>query len=238
MSRNFELMQQAGQEFEATPVREPNPVFSKELEKDRTNGSRFGLGQAAREGALRLVQRIFLQQPQDTPHVVLFTGIDQNDGSSQISLLVAETLKANACGSVCLVEADFRSPSLPSLLGTTNHYGLTDALLKEGPIRSFAKPLPTDNVWLLSSGSLNPDSHNLLNDDRMSARFAELRKEFDYILVVAPPLARYVDAISLGRLSDGVVLVLEENSTRKEAALMAIENLRAAQIQVLGAILN
>ena len=62
MSRNFELMQQVGQEYEANPVREPTPVFSKEHENDRTNGSRFGLGQAAREGALRLVQRIFLQQ--------------------------------------------------------------------------------------------------------------------------------------------------------------------------------
>src|ERR1700722_10837600 len=192
MSRNFELMQQAGQEFEATPVREPNPVFSKAHEKDRTNGSRFSLGQVAHEGALRLVQGVFLQQTQDAPRLVLFTGIDQHNSSSQICLLVAETLKAQACGSVCLVEADFRSPSLPSLLGTTNHYGLTDALLNEGPIRSFVKPLQTDNVWLLSCGSLTPHSPKLLNDDRMSTRFAELRKEFHYILVVAPPLARYV----------------------------------------------
>jgi Mrp family chromosome partitioning ATPase len=137
-----------------------------------------------------------------------------------------------------LVETDFKSPSLPSLLGTTNHYGLTDALLQEGPIRSFAKPLQTDNVWLLSRGSLIPDSSNLQNSDRISARFEELRKEFDYVLVDGPPLTRYLETTQLGRLTDGLVLVLEVNSTRKEAALSMIESLRAGQIQVLGAVLN
>jgi Mrp family chromosome partitioning ATPase len=47
-----------------------------------------------------------------------------------------------------------------------------------------------------------------------------------------------MDATALGRLADGLVLVLEANSTRKEAALSVIENLRAAQIQVLAAVLN
>jgi receptor protein-tyrosine kinase len=120
----------------------------------------------------------------------------------------------------------------------TNHYGLTDALLREGPIRSFARPLQSDNIWLLSCGSLTPDSSNLLNGDRISARFDELRKEFDYVLVDAPSLSRYADATALGRFTDGLVLVLEANSTRKEAALRAMENLHAAQIQVLGAVLN
>jgi receptor protein-tyrosine kinase len=110
--------------------------------------------------------------------------------------------------------------------------------LQEGPIRSFAKPLQTDNVWLLSRGSLIPDSSNLQNSDRISARFEELRKEFDYVLVDGPPLTRYLETTQLGRLTDGLVLVLEVNSTRKEAALSMIESLRAGQIQVLGAVLN
>ena len=238
MSKNFELMQQAGQASEPASIPKASSVFSKADERIRTNGARFGLGQVAREEILRLVQRIFLQDVQKAPRAVLFAGIDQGNGCSQICLLVAETLARAVRGSVCLVEANFRSPSLPGLLGTTNHYGLADSLLKEGPIRSFTRPLQSDNVWLLSCGSLTPDSPNLLSSDRISARFEELRKEFDYVLVVAPSLARYGDATALGRLTDGFVLVLEATSTRKEAALMGIESLRAAQIKVLGAVLN
>ena len=127
---------------------------------------------------------------------------------------------------------------MPGLFGTTNHYGLTDALLQEGPIRSFTKPLRGDNLWLLSSGSLAPDSAKLLNSDRLKARFAELRKEFDFILIDAPPLTRYADAVAFGQMTDGFVLILEANVTRREAAVKVSENLRASGIQVLGAVLN
>jgi Mrp family chromosome partitioning ATPase len=124
------------------------------------------------------------------------------------------------------------------MFGTTNHHGLTDALLQEGPIRSFAKPVRGDRLWLLSCGSLAADSSNLLNSERLKARFAELRKEFDFVLIDAPPLTPYADAIALAQLTDGFVLVLEANSTRREAALKVAENLRASRIHVLGAVLN
>jgi Mrp family chromosome partitioning ATPase len=77
-----------------------------------------------------------------------------------------------------------------------------------------------------------------LTSDNLKSRFAELRKEFDYVLVDAPPMSRYADAITLGQVTDGFVLVLEANATRREVALMAAENLRAAHIRILGAVLN
>ena len=58
------------------------------------------------------------------------------------------------------------------------------------------------------------------------------------MIVDAPPMTRYADAIALGQLSDGIVLVLEAESTRREAALIAVENLRSSKIQILGAVLN
>ena len=65
-----------------------------------------------------------------------------------------------------------------------------------------------------------------------------MRKEFDFVLIDAPPLTRYSDAIGLAQMTDGLVLVLEANSTRREAALQVAENLRAANIRILGAVLN
>jgi Mrp family chromosome partitioning ATPase len=246
MSRNFELMQRAGRGFAVPPVTQskpqpmPQPVrLSSELhEKANQNGTRLDLGQVAREEASRLVQRIFLPADPKAPHAVLFAGIDEGEGCSQICLLIAETLRNTVSGSICLLEANLRSPSLPGMLGTTTHNGLTDAILQGGPIRSFARPLEIDNVWFLSCGSLSADAPSFLNSDRLKVRFEELRSEFDYLLVNAPSLSRYADATALGRLTDGLVLVLEANSTRKEAAQMIMESLRAAHIKVLGAVLN
>jgi len=79
---------------------------------------------------------------------------------------------------------------------------------------------------------------NLLNCDRMKERIAELRGEFDYLLIDAPPLNSYSDAMVFGRLADGVVLVLEANATRRETALRVADSLRVANIPLLGAVLN
>jgi receptor protein-tyrosine kinase len=235
MSRNFELMQQIESDVWNRGRRpSPEPLFAG---SDRTVDRPEG-GYWAGEEALRLVQRIFLLQTEEAPRVVVFAGINHGDGCSRISASVAETLAKNAVGPVCLVEANFRSPALPGFFGTTNHHGLTDSLLDAGPIRSFATPVGTDKLWLLSSGALTCDSANLLASERIKTRFLELRSEFDFVIVDAPPLTRYSDAIAIGQLTDGLVLVLEAGSTRREAAQIAATSLRASQIPILGAVLN
>jgi capsular exopolysaccharide synthesis family protein len=244
VSRNFELMLQAGRapapdrSVTDTPAPPPARPVDQPAAKASNQRTPLNVDQQAHEEALRLVQRLFSSQTQNAPRLVVFAAVDKGSGCSQICARVAEALPANVRGSVCLVEANFRSPSLPEVFGTTNHFGLTDALLGQGPIRTFTKPLRTENLWLLSSGSLAPESPSLLNSNRIKARFEELRKEFDYTLVDAPPLSRYADAIALGQLADGLVLVLEANSTRREVAQSVASNLQAAKVQVLGAVLN
>jgi Mrp family chromosome partitioning ATPase len=66
----------------------------------------------------------------------------------------------------------------------------------------------------------------------------ELRKEFDYVLIDSAPLNTHGDGITLAKLTDGLVLVLETNSTRREAVARVTASLHAAQIKILGAVLN
>jgi Mrp family chromosome partitioning ATPase len=234
MSKYFDLMQEIEKDPEFRFDQQIKPDFPTPGENRNENAHSY----SPSDSTLTLVQRIFLQQAQESPRVVVFAGIDHGNGCSQIATSVAETLAGNAHGAVCLVEANFRSPGLPGTLGTTNYSGLTNALREEGSIRSFLKPVSDGRLWLLSSGPLAADSPNLLTSQRMSARSAELRKEFDFVIVDAPPMTRYADAISLGLLSDGVVLVLEANSTHRETALAAAESLRSSGIKILAAVLN
>ena len=235
MSRNFDLMQsmEMGHAFQS-PAAAVEALFP--ISGDSGKGSHHRpLGNDA---ALSLVQRIFLRQAQPPPRMVVFAGIDHGNGCSGIAASVAETLAGNARGAVCLVEANFRSPSLPALLSTTNHHGFADALLQEKPIRLFVEPVCDDRLWLLSSGPVTADSPHLLTSDRVRERFAELRAEFDFVIVDAPPLTLYSDAIAMGKISDGIVLVVEAGSTHREAALAVAESLRSSNIPILGAVLN
>jgi capsular exopolysaccharide synthesis family protein len=234
MSRNFELMQQIQSERSFRTRQPSNPVFPGINEPPaRTDGADW-IGNEA----LQLVQRIFLLQVQNAPRMVVFAGVDHGDGCSQICASVAEILAKNGLGTVCLVEANFRSPALPGLFGTTNHHGLTDALMGKEPIRSYAKSVGSDKLSLLSTGALSEDSANLLTTERIKARLAELRAEFTFVIIDAPPLNLYADALAIGQLTDGIVVILKAESTRKEAARTAVSTLRAAKVEILGAVLN
>jgi len=234
MSKHFELLQQI--EKEQSNGSGPNAAPFIPISGGSNIG--IGLGQWASDEALRLVQQVFLLQTQDPPRVVVFAGIDHGNGCSQICAAVAETLAKNAKGKVCLVEANFRSPGLPGLFGVPNHHGLTEALLRDGPISAYARLIGQENLWLLSAGTLAVDSPNLLASDHLKIRLDELRKEFDFVIIDAPPLTPYSDAVVLGQLSDGLVLILEADSTRREAASAAAENLRSVKVPILAAVLN
>jgi Mrp family chromosome partitioning ATPase len=72
----------------------------------------------------------------------------------------------------------------------------------------------------------------------MRLRLAELRQYFEYVLIDAPALSLGRDSIVLGRAAEGVILVLKANSSRREAARKAVQDLQNAGVRILGAVLN
>jgi Mrp family chromosome partitioning ATPase len=242
MSKNFELMQQAEITLNM-PSLSPSRTDAqapRERGKHKT-GIRVHLHSddaVAQEESLKLVQSVFLSPGAAAPRVVVFAGVDSGNGCSAICTRTARALASQRLGTVCLVDANLRSPSLPEYFGVGNHFGLTDSLSNPGIIRDFTKVIGPDNLSLLSCGSLATESPCLLNSETMRLRVAELRKGFHFVLIDSPALNSYADGVALGQLADGLVLVLEANATRREVASKVTENLRAAQIKILAAVLN
>lgn len=243
MSKNYELLQQ-----EAEFGFGLGPAFRARTSTAGVESAAPGsaevaqvlpsLESGAREEASKLVQRLFLI-PQEKPvRAVVFAGIDAYRGCNWLCSVTARLLASTVPGSVCLVEGNFRSPSLIDSFKLARTGGLVDSLRLDRPVLEFTRQLATDNLWLLPAGAPAEDSTALLNSDRMKDRLRELREEFDYLIVNAPPLGAFGDGLVLGTMVDGVVLVLEANATRREAAVRVTENLRMANIPVLGAVLN
>jgi capsular exopolysaccharide synthesis family protein len=205
-----------------------------------TNGRRgeLDLEAMARGEAIKLVQRVFLLPGADAPRMVLFCGVGRGDGSSWVCLRASETLASQVKASVCVVDANLHAPFLHEYFRKSNSKGLAEAVRGSGPISNYAQLLNGGNLWVITCGSRTTDPHTLLTSDRLPARLAELRTVFDYVLIDAPPVNLYGDATLLGRLADGVVLVVQANSTHREVVRKAKESLESAKLRVLGAVLN
>jgi capsular exopolysaccharide synthesis family protein len=246
MSRNFELLQKLGKEQEVT---RPTPADNnyKEPVAPRTavpaaatlaGPPAAALANGSLEQVNALAHQLFIQPGADAPRAVVFTSTEPGTGCTWVCAHLAEVLAGRVGGSVCLVDANLRDPGLHQYFGVANDSGLSDALLRLDPIRSLARSVGPPNLWLISAGPSGENVQALMTSDRMRLRLAELRKEFDFVLVDASAMSVSTDAVALGSSSDGVVMVLKANASRRQTARQAIGDLQGGQAKVLGAVLN
>jgi len=145
-----------------------------------------------------------------------------------LSALVARCLSEEVPSQICIVDANLRSPSPKPLLEEPDpEYDNT----RKGHRRI------AENLWLASCDSLTANG-GASTLDQMRVMIKDLRDEFEHVVINAPPVGLYSDAALLGQSADGLVLVLEANSTRRVAARKAKLALEASNVLVLGTVLN
>jgi len=201
----------------------------------RNNYRETDLERITREEQFRLVQRLFRPASGPSPQVVLFCGIEAHAGSTSICANTCEILAEQIEEPVCIVDANFHSPCLHQYFGIENSRGLAEALLESDPITDFAQQFSDRNLWVMPSGHVD---RILLVSDKLRSRMTELRAEFKHVVVNASPMGQDTNSILLSQWTDGVVLVVEANSTRRETARRVKENLEAADVKMLGVVLN
>jgi protein-tyrosine kinase len=208
--------------------------------RPQANNNRHGVDVdgIAREEEIKLVQRVFPGTDEDSPRMALFAGLEGDAGCASICARAGEILAARAEGPVCMVDANFRSPSMHRYFGIENERGLVEATFESGPIQNFVQQVPEPDLWLMPSGKAAARLRFPAIADGLRVRIAELRETFRYVVIHSGPLRLETSAMLLSRWTDGVVLVLEANATRRDAARHVKDNLAAAGVSVLGVVLN
>src|SRR5262245_22127877 len=203
----------------------------------RNNCRETELELITREEQFRLVQRLFRPASGSSPQVVLFCGIEADEGSSSICANTCEILAEQIEGSVCVVDANFHSPCLHQYFGIENSRGLAEALVESDPITDFVQQLWQRNLWVMPSG-VGARRRTSLVSAKLRSRMTELRAEFKHVVVNASPMGQDTNSILFSQCTDGVVLVVEANSTRRDTTRRVKENLEAADVKMLGVVLN
>jgi protein-tyrosine kinase len=201
----------------------------------RTNPSALQFGNVSREAIGKLVHQLFfVKRP---PRIVVFSAVERNVGCTFLAARTAEILAEQSNASVCLVDGNVRYPALHEVFKIDNERGLRDVMITGDCSRSCAKRLPDTNLWVLPSGR-TCDGEYALRGSAIRNWTRQMRSEFTYIIVDTAPLNLYNDALGLASSSEGLVLVLKANSSHRETAQNILQELRTADVRLLGAILN
>jgi Mrp family chromosome partitioning ATPase len=195
------------------------------------------LSKLSMDEELKLIERVFLAGPEKR-RTIVFTGVDRQSGCTSIVTRAARRLASEAGTSVCMVDANVRRPALHASFDLDLAPGLIHALTSDAPIRTFLQEVPHKSVYMLAAGGAIADSRRLLSSDRLATRIAELQETFDYVLFDTPAIEEGPDATLVARHTQGAVLVIAANKTKRTNAQDATFLLDEAEIPIIGAILN
>jgi Mrp family chromosome partitioning ATPase len=219
------------------------PPHSANVGLDATQHGRAELdrgdsAELARQEEIKLVQRVFMTSGKPVRRAVLFAGVERENGCIAVCVRAGQTLARLTPNSVCVVDANLRTPALQCSLGTDDDRGLAAAIAQSSLASPFAVRATPDNLWLLPSGASPWDPDVLFTPDRVRPRFEELSGMFDHLLVNAPPINLYAESLALCQFVDGVVLVLQANATRREIVRDVKVRLEEFDVPLLGIVLN
>ncbi len=189
-----------------------------------------------------LISILLPSQNGDHPHVVVLTSPCPGDGkttvASNLSIAMAEIRQK-----VLLIDGDLRRPRLHKIFGISNDWGLSDVLragtaLEAIPIANLVSKTKVSSLYVMAGGRGPVTTPALLYSARMNGLLDRLRSEFDMVLIDAPPVIHLADARVLGRLADGVILVIRAGLTTPESAMITCQRFAEDGTRVLGTILN
>ena len=168
---------------------------------------------------------------------ILFTSTKQNEGKSTVISNVAYSFSKLENCKVLLMDLDLRNPTVHKMFGVSNTYGLMDNLKSNRPLEKCIHKIE-ENIHVLPTGAIPPNPTEILSSKKMAKFLKDIKSHYDYIFIDAPPVGVVSDATIISSNVDGVMYVVGAKETDLSHAQVAIDNLKKADANIIGSVLN
>lgn len=170
--------------------------------------------------------------------VVAVTSCIPNEGKSSITMNLAISL-AEAGKTVLFVDADMRKSVLTGRYKIKNaKWGLSHYLSGQCAMEEAVSVTNIERLYMVVAGPVPPNPSELLENKRFKHFIGEMRKSYEYVIIDCPPLGSVVDALIIGRIVDGVALVIASETISYKFVQKIKKQLEVADCRILGVILN
>ncbi len=171
------------------------------------------------------------------PRTLLVTSTRPGEGKSTSVFALAQSF-AQMGRRVLLIDADLRNPAQHNLGSLDNSRGLSNVLAGALAWREVVIAGEAGAHDLIACGPLPPNPAELLAGPRLATLLEEARRDYDLVILDSPPVLGLADALVLGHLADGTLLVIEAGGPRVDHVRDALKRLRASRTRVIGALLT
>jgi tyrosine-protein kinase len=169
--------------------------------------------------------------------VVMVTSATEGEGKSTTisNLAVAFAREGKR---VVAVDLDLRRPVLARLFGVAETPGVIEAAYGRVELDKALQSVTTNSrgssLQVIPAGAHQWDAGEFMTSSQLKSLLSKLRSQADFVLIDAPPLLVSSDAVTLGSVVDGILLVTGRNSLRWEALDDVIRSLSMCAAPTLG----
>ncbi|MBR6027665.1 MAG: CpsD/CapB family tyrosine-protein kinase [Clostridia bacterium] len=171
---------------------------------------------------------------------IVFTSSSASEGKSYLVMQMTMNL-ARRGHRVVLVDADMRRSFLVKrhqLVTDGKLVGLAHYLTGQCSLNDCVYETNMYGACIIPAGRDVATPMSLIDSTYFSEMLDELARNFDLVLVDAPPIGMVIDAATIAGYCDGSVLVVEYNRTRMRELASCKKQMEQSGTPVLGCILN
>ena len=165
-------------------------------------------------------------------------GIAPRRGTTTTAGVFASILVRRRGGRVVVVEGNLHSPSFETSFGVRPTPGLVDIIQGEATVAEAVQATSVPKLFAVAGGHSTVTPASLFDSPGLPAAFAQLREQFDFVIVDLPPVNVYGDALIVGPHLDAAVIVIEADVTRVSDVERARRTLERAGVRFAGSVLN
>lgn len=177
--------------------------------------------------------------------VVLVTSSVAGEGKSYVAANMAISF-AEIGKKVLLLDADMNTGRLDKLFNIPNNLGLSNYLSNlDGNgveinelINKFVNETAIKNLNLITSGTIPPNSSELLTSSKMADLIKDLKVFYDIVIIDGTSCLTTTDSLILTRLVGSTIIVANYRKTKKEELLKTKRDIQNVGGKITGVVLN
>lgn len=137
-----------------------------------------------------------------------------------------------------LLGFDLRRPGLNKILDLHQQCGISNYLIGQCTLNDIVKNSLHENLFVVQSGDIPPNPSELISSEKTKLFLAELRKQYDIIIIDTPPMGIVSDPYLLARQSDVLIFLARDNYSIRDVFHQSMQAITDEGLEHVGILLN